>query len=64
MVADLTHADIRGSQYYPLSTTPLWKTIVRDYHLVATVDGVRLYQFGREDGGARSLTPPPAKPAR
>jgi hypothetical protein len=62
LVADLTHADIRGSQYYPLSTTPLWKTIVRDYHLVATVDGVRLYQFGQGDRDGRSLTAPRAKP--
>jgi hypothetical protein len=62
LVADLTHANIRGSQYYPLSTTPLWKSIVRDYHLIATVDGVRLYQIRPEDRDAPALTTPPAKP--
>ena len=47
LVADVTHAKIRGSQYYPLSTTPLWKTIASDYHLVGAVNGVRLYRLGR-----------------
>lgn len=63
MVADLTHANIRGSQYYPLSTTPLWKEIVRDYHLVATIDGVRLYQFRAGSRGSIALTTPRPKPS-
>jgi hypothetical protein len=62
-VADVTHAKIRGSQYYPLSTTPLWRTIVRNYHLVATVNGVRLYRFGAryEDAPFAAASRPPAR---
>ena len=69
LVADVTHAKIRGSQYYPLTTTFLWKTIVRDYHLVATVNGVRLYRLAGNEDGPKAATPlakptDPAKPAR
>ena len=64
LVADVTHAKIRGSQYYPLSTTPLWRTIARDYQLVATVNGVRLYRLDRGDGHASFAAAPLAVPPR
>jgi Dolichyl-phosphate-mannose-protein mannosyltransferase len=64
LVADVTHAKIRGSQYYPLSTTPLWRTIARDYHLVATVNGVRLYRLDPGDGNASFAAAPLAVPPR
>jgi 4-amino-4-deoxy-L-arabinose transferase-like glycosyltransferase len=64
LVADVTHAKIRGSQYYPLTTTPLWKTIVRDYHLVATVNGVRLYRFGPGHEDVPFAAAPLGEPSR
>jgi hypothetical protein len=64
LVADVTHAKIRGSQYYPLSTTPLWKTIARDYHLVGTINGVRLYRLDRGDQHASFAAAPIAEPRR
>jgi hypothetical protein len=44
LVVDTTAAQIRGSQYYPLTSTALWKSIAKDYAMVGSVEGVVLYE--------------------
>ena len=44
LVVDTSPARIRGSQYYPLSSSQLWPTIQSRYVLVATLEGVAFYR--------------------
>jgi hypothetical protein len=44
LVVDTTAAQIRGPQYYPLTSTALWKSIAKDYAMVGSVEGVVLYE--------------------
>ena len=44
LIVDTSHTDIRGANYYPLSSTPLWATVQNDYRLIGTVDGVQLFK--------------------
>jgi hypothetical protein len=44
MVLDTTNAKVRGSQYYPLTGTPIWPVIANDYRVVAELDGVLFYR--------------------
>jgi hypothetical protein len=46
LIVDTSTAAIRQQDHYPLSATPLWEMVTTSYHLVGTIDGVRLYRLG------------------
>jgi hypothetical protein len=45
LIVDTSTAKVRQSEYYPLSTSPLWSFVANNYRVVATVDHVRLYRY-------------------